>query len=210
MDLMKTLRKRWALATALLILTLIATSAALVKLPWSYKATADVTLLPSQNLAKAYGGNPFLAFNSTINETADVIRYEATNMRTAQVLVAAGYTQGYTITDALDTSAPILQITVTGSNAGAVEHTLTGVVNKISTLLASQQSNFRPANQIHDMVISSNPRASRVASKKARPLLVVFAVGLLFTVVIPVLVDAVAERRGAFRRGAVREPLTLG
>jgi capsular polysaccharide biosynthesis protein len=195
MDLMKTLRKWRALTTALLILTLIATAGALVELPWTYKSTADVMFLPSKNLAKAYGGNPYLAFNSTINETADVIRYEATDMHTAQTLTTAGYTQAYTITDATDTSAPILLITVTGSSAGAVEHTLNGVVNKISTLLASQQSTFSAVNQIHDLMIASNPQASRVTSKKARPLLVVFAVGLLFTMAIPALVDAVAERR---------------
>jgi hypothetical protein len=198
MDMMKTLRKRWALTTALLILTLIATAAALVKLPWSYHATAGVMLLPSNNLARSYGGNPFLAFNPTINETADVLRYEATDMRTAQVLATAGYTQGYTITDAIGTSAPILLIAVTGSNAGAVEHTLTGVVNKISTLLASQQSSFSPFNKIHDMVITSDPEASRVTSKKARPLVLVFAAGLLFTVAVPVLVDAAEGRRLAF------------
>ena len=192
---MKTLRKRWGLTAALLILTLIAVVVALVKLPWSYSATADIMLLPSNNLAKSYGGNPFLAFNSTINETADVIRYEATDMHTAKILAAAGYTQGYTIKDALDTSAPILLITVTGSNAGAVEYTLTGVVNEISTLLASQQSGFSAVNHIHDMVIASNPLASRVISKKARPLIIVLAVGLFFTVAIPVLVDAVTERR---------------
>jgi hypothetical protein len=197
-DIMKTLRDRWALTTALLILTLIATAAALVKLPWSYSATADVMLLPSKNLAKTYGGNPFLAFNPTINETADVIRYEATDTRTAQVLAAAGYTQGYTIMDALDTSAPILLITVTGSNAGAVEHTLTGVVNKISALLESQQSSFSPFNQIHEMMIASDPQARRVTSKKARPLVFIFAAGLLCTVAVPVLVDAAAGRRSAF------------
>jgi hypothetical protein len=195
MELTKTLRKHLALTTALFILTLIATAAALVKLPWTYKSTADVMLLPSNNLAKPYGGNLFLAFNSTINETADIVRYEATDARTTQALAAAGDTQGYTITDALDTSAPILVVTVTGSNAGAVEHTLTGVVNKIAALLASQQSGFSPVNQIHDTVISSDSRANLVTSKKARPLLVVFAVGLLFTVAIPVLVDSVEERR---------------
>jgi hypothetical protein len=195
MEFMTILRRRWALTTALLTLTIIATGVALVEFPWSYKAASNVILLPSSNLAKAYGGNPYLAFNSAINETADVIRYEATDMGTAQELVTAGYTQGYTIMDAIDTSAPILLITVTGSNAGAVEHTLTGVVNRISTLLTNQQSNFSPFNRIHDTVISSNTKAIRVATKKARPLLVVFAAGLLFTVTIPVLVDAYAERR---------------
>ena len=207
---MKTLRKRRAMTTALLILTLIATATAVIKLPWSYSATADVMLLPSHNLAKTYGGNPFLAFNSTINETADVIRYEATDLHTAQVLAAAGYTQGYTIKDAIDTSAPILMITVTGSSTGAVEHTLTGVVNEISTLLASQQSSFSLVDHIHAMEIASDPQASRVMSKKARPVLVVFAVGLLLTAAIPALVDAVAERRRSVRRGTLPEPLTLG
>jgi capsular polysaccharide biosynthesis protein len=202
MELTKTLRKRWALTTTLLILTLIATGAALVKLPWSYKSTADVMFLPSNNLAKSYGGNLFLAFNSTINETADVVRYEATDAHTAQALAAAGDTQGYTIADALDTSAPILVVTVTGSNAGAVEHTLTGVVNKIAALLASQQSGFSPVNQIHDTVLSFDSRANRVTSKKARPLLVVFAIGLLFTVAIPVLVDSVEERQLTLGRAA--------
>jgi capsular polysaccharide biosynthesis protein len=195
MDILKSLRKRWALTMALLILTLIATTAALIKLPWEYNATADVMLVPSKNLAKSYGGNPFLAFSTAINETADVIRYEATDMHTAQVLAAAGSTQGYTITDAIDTTAPILVITVTGSNAGAVEHTLTGVVNSVSSLLASQQAKFGSFNQIRDMVIASDPQASRVTSKKARPLLFIFAAGLIVTVAIPFLVDAVAERR---------------
>ena len=215
MELMKILRKRWALTTALLILTLIATAAALVKLPWTYESTGDVVFLPSKNLAKAYGDNPYLAFSSTIREMADVIRYEATDMDAAQSLVTAGYAQPYTITDAVDTSAPILLITVTGSNAGAFEHTLTGVVNEISALLASRQSSIMPVNQIHDNVIASTPQAIRVTSKKARPLLVVLAVGLLFTVAIPVLVDAITERgRGLRSRPSyadrLPERLTLG
>lgn len=195
MKISKTLRKRWVLTTTLLILSLIAAAAAFVKVPWTYKSTADVMFLPSRNLAKTYGGNPYLAFNSTINETADIIRYEATDTRAAQALTDAGYTQAYTITDALDTSAPVLLVTVTGSSAGAVEYTLTGVVHEVSTLLASQQSSFSPANQIRDTVIASNPQANRLTSKKARPLFVVLAIGLVFTVAIPVLVDAAVERR---------------
>jgi capsular polysaccharide biosynthesis protein len=199
MGLMQILRKRWALTTAFSILTIIATATALVKLPWTYTSTANVLFLPSSNLAKVYGGNPYLAFSSSINELADAIRYKATDASAARTLVAAGYTQGYTVTDATDTTAPILLIKVTGSNAGAVEHTLNGVVNEISTLLASQQSGFRSFDQVHDTLIASNPQAKRETSKKARPLLVVFGVGLLFTVAVPVLVDAVAEH--ARRRG---------
>lgn len=192
---MKILRKRWRLTTSLLILALIATGVAFAELPWTYQSTGDVVLLPSENLANAYGGNPYLAFSPTINEMADLIRYEATDADVAHTLVTAGYAQDYTIKDAVDTSAPILLITVTGNDPGAVDHTLTGVVNEISTLLARRQPRIRPVDQIHDTVIASTPRAIRMTSKKARPLLVVLATGLLFAVAIPALADAVTERR---------------
>jgi capsular polysaccharide biosynthesis protein len=207
MEIMHVLRKRWALTTTFLILTIIATATATVELPWTYTSTANVLFLPSQNLSRAYGGNPYLAFSSTLNELADAICYEATDAVAGQTLATAGYTQRYTVTTALNTSAPILLITVTGSSAGAVEHTLTGVVNEVSTLLARQQSDYKPANQAHDTVIASDPQATRVASKKARPLLVVFGIGLLFTVAVPILVDAVDER--ARRRWNLKPTLPL-
>lgn len=209
MEIMQVLRKRWALTATFLILTLIATATAVVTLPWTYKSAANVLFLPSQNLAKAYGGNPYLAFSSTINELADAISYEVTDATVAQTLATAGYTQGYTVTQALNTSAPILLITVTGSSPGAVERTLTGVVGEMATLLARQQSDFGSADRVHDTVIASDPQATRMTSKKARPLLVVFGVGLLFTVAVPILVDAVAER--ARRRWNPDAPtMTLG
>lgn len=194
MEITHVLRKRWVLATTLFIITIITTATAAVELPWTYTATANILFLPSQNLAKAYGGNPYLAFSSSINELADAICYEATDATAAQTLAAAGYTQQYTVTNALNTVAPILLVTVTGSSSGAVEHTLTGVVHEVSTLLARQQSDYKPVNRAHDTVIASNPRATRVTSKKARPLLVVFGIGLLVTVAVPILVDAVDER----------------
>jgi capsular polysaccharide biosynthesis protein len=209
MEIMQVLRKRWALTTTFLILTIIATATAVVKLPWTYTSAANVLFVPSQNLARAYGGNPYLAFSTTINELADAISYETTDPVAAQALATAGYTQGYTITNALNTSAPILLITVTGSSAGAVEHTLTGVVDEVSTLLARQQSDYRPADRVHDTVIASDPRATRVTSKKARPLIAVLGAGLVFTVAVPILVDAVAER--ARRRWDPDHPtMTLG
>jgi hypothetical protein len=195
MEIMKTLRKWWVLSAALLVLTIIATLAAFVKLPWTYTSTANITFLPSSNLAKAYGGNPYLAFSSTINETADVIRYESTDMRTAQSLAAKGYTAGYTVTDAVDTAAPVLLVTVTGSKNGTVENTLTGVMDEISSLLAQQQASYTPANRIHDQVITFSQKPTRVVSKKARPLIAVLAVGILFTIAIPVIADAALARR---------------
>jgi hypothetical protein len=192
---MKTLRKRWAITLVLFVLTIVATGGAYVALPTTYQAKANVILLPSTTLAKTAGGNPYLAFDSTLNQAADVIRYEVTDARTALALQNAGYTQNYAIADAIDTSAPVLLITVTGKNAGAVENTLTGVTNEISTKLAAEQTDITSQNKIRSEVITFSPQPTKLASKKLRSVLVVFAAALLLTFAIPLSVDATAARR---------------
>jgi capsular polysaccharide biosynthesis protein len=195
MEVMKTLRKRWTITLVLLVLTIAATGGAFKALPPSYQAKANVILLPSTTVAKTTGGNPFLAFDSTLNEAADVIRYEVTDTRTGLALQAAGYTQGYTITDAIDTAAPVLLITVTGKNSAAVENTLTGVTNEISTKLAAEQTDLTAENKIRSEVITFSPQPTAVSSKKLRSVLVVLAVGILLTFAVPLTVDAAATRR---------------
>ena len=195
MGVMKTLRKRWAITLVMFLFTVVVTGGAYVALPSTYQAKANVILLPSETLAKTAGGNPYLAFDSTLNQAADVIRYEVTDARTAVALQAAGYTQSYAIADAIDTSAPVLLITVTGKNAGAVENTLTGVTNEISTKLAAEQTDITAPNKIHSEVITFSPQPTKVASKKLRSVLMVFAVALLLTFAVPLSVDATATRR---------------
>ena len=194
------------LSIALLVITLIATAAAFVKLPWTYQAESNVVLIPSQTSAIATGGgNPYLAFTESLNQIGDVIRYEVTDMRESQALQAQGYTSAYTITDAANTSAPVLLVTVTGDNKTDVEHTLAGVTQKITTQLATQQSGVRPTSQVRDEVISYTTEPTRLTSKKARPLLIVLVIGLLLTYAIPLIVDAIQANRRGDKDNRVRE-----
>ena len=195
MELARILRRRWILAGTLLVLTFAATAGALFKLPWTYQAQSNVVFLASSNISKPYGGNPYMAFNSTLNQTADVVRYEVSDLRTAMALAARGYTSSYTIIDAVDTSGPILLITATGSNKASVEHTLNGVTQQIDIDLRQQQAGISSVNTIHDMVITFSPEAHRLTSKKSRPLSVVFGIGIALTIGIPMLVDAIMLRR---------------
>ena len=195
MGVMKTLRKRWAITLVMILFTVVVTGGAYAALPSTYQAKANVILLPSKTLAKTAGGNPYLAFDSTLNQASDVIRYEVTDARTAVALQAAGYTQSYAIADAIDTSAPVLLITVTGKNAGSVENTLTGVTSAISTKLAGEQTDITTPNKIRSEVITFSPQPTKVASKKLRSVLMVFAVALLLTFAVPLSVDATAIRR---------------
>lgn len=195
MELLASLRRRWILTSVLFALTLAATAAALVKLPWTYQGQSSVVFLASQDSSKPFGGNPYLAFSAALNETADVIRYEVSDQRTAQALAANGYSASYTIADAVDTAGPILLVTVTGGNKATVEHTLSGVTNEIATMLGQQQSGIDPYNQIHEQVLTFTTQASRLTSKKSRPLSVVFGIGLVLTIAVPAIIDAAVMRR---------------
>jgi hypothetical protein len=201
MELMKSLRRRWVITTVMFVLTLVVSAAAYAKLPATYQAKSNVIFLPSPDLAKGYGGNPYLAFNSTLNQTADMIRYEVTDLGTAQTLQAAGYTQGYTITDAFDTAAPVLIVTVTGKNKAEVEKTLTGVTQAISKKLTQQQTSLPSFDQIRTSIISFTPQPTAVASKKMRSLMIVVAMCLLFAFAVPVIIDTIALRREGQPRG---------
>jgi hypothetical protein len=206
MDLMQSLRilrKRWILTALLLLLTLGGTAAAFVKLPHTYVADSTVVLLASQNASKPNGSNPYLSFNSSLPLTADVVRRELLDPRTALDLAARGYTAPYLVVDAPDTSGPVLLVTVTGKDKAAVEHTLYGVTAEIGTKLLGLQATIRPINRIRVVTLSVTPKAKLSISKLARPLVVILGFGMVLTFAVPLIVDAQISRRRA-RTGSAR------
>jgi hypothetical protein len=201
-ELLSILRRRWILACSLFVLTLVGVAFEFVRVPWTYQSMSSVVFLAPTNVAKSYGANPYLAFNATLNQTADVVRYEVNDARTANALIARGDTSTYLVTDAVDTAGPVLIVTVTGSSKAGVESTLAAVTQQITVKLAGLQTTITPPNKIRDLVITFTPEATRVAKKKVKPLLVVFALGLVFTIGVPVIVDA---QRSARRKKAEPE-----
>ena len=129
------LRKRWILTSTLLLLTLVGTAAAAVKLPWTYQSVATMVLLNSKTGSAPSGGNPFLAFDPSLSQAAEVVSLEVADPSTALALRARGYPNGYQVVISSVTGGPVLQTTVTGSNKNTVEHTLYGVTGEISTKL---------------------------------------------------------------------------
>jgi hypothetical protein len=204
MQLAAILRRQWILTCVLVALTLVGVVGALVKLGSTYQSTGSVAFLTSKDSAKVFGGNPYLGFNSSLNQAADVVRYEVMDIRTANALAERGYSSSYMITDAIDTAGPVLLIQVTGHNKTAVEHTLYGVLNEISTKLNSLQAGLTPDNRIRVVVLASSPKATILVSKKARPLLEVLGIGFILIIGVPSMVDAV-RTRGSAQEGARSE-----
>lgn len=211
MDLMesfRTLRRHWVLTLVLLLLTLAGTVAAAVKLPWTYESTATVVLLNSKTASTSTGGNPYLAFDTALTQAAEVVSLDVTDPRTALALQARGYPDGYLIAISSVTGGPILQITVIGKNPATVEHTLYGVINEVKTKLFQLQTGLTSQNLIKAQVLSVTPQPSRSTSKKAKPLVVVLALGLVLTFAIPQIVDGMRTRRQVRRNGADASPRT--
>jgi len=206
MESLRALRRRWILTSVLLLLTLAASAAAVVKLPWTYQSQAMTVLLASKNAAKSAGNNPYLAFDQSLTLTADVVRREVMDPRTALALHAQGYPALYQVAAASDTSGPVLLITVTGGNKTVVEHTLYGVTAEVDAKLATLQAGIAPHDQIRSLLVSLTPQATLSAGKKARPLVVVFGLGLALTFAIPQVVDAQVTRRRTRKRRAPGRP----
>jgi hypothetical protein len=201
------LRRRWIMTLLLLLVTL-AGAAALGSRPGPYQSESQVVLLPSKQISKPNGGNPYLSFDNSISLTSDLVRREMMDPRTALSLAAQGFQSSYQVVDDPATAGPVLDVTVTGTSKAAVERTLYGVTAEISTKLADMQAGTNGANRVTSLVVSADPQATLLISKKARTVVVVLGLGLVFTIAIPQLVDASIARRRLGRRatehGALR------
>lgn len=197
----KILRRHKWVTSGLLTLTLVGTAGGAVALPWSYQAESQVVLLNSSIGSEVAGGNPYLAFDPSLTQTANVLCLAMMDSRTAQDLSAHGYPAGYQVAVNSNTGGSVIQITATGSNAAEVVHTLTGVTDEASQKLQQLQAGIPARNRINSSLLSMQPKASKSLSKKAKPLVVILAVGLVLTFAVPQLMNGLLDRRER-RRGA--------
>ena len=123
----RTLRRRWILTSFLFLLTLFAAGVAWVKIPGPYQAESMIVLYPSKQAAKINGNNPLMSFGGSLNVAGDIVLREVSAPTSVAALAAKGYSSSFTIADDPNTTGPILDVTVTGSNQAQVENTLRGV-----------------------------------------------------------------------------------
>jgi hypothetical protein len=204
-------QKWWILSTALLMLTAVAATAALMQ-SRTYQASSTVILLASRSDSKANGGNPYLSFNPSLTLAADAVSREITAPRTSQALAARGFDDSYTVALApytTNTTGSVLLATVTGSNGADVERTLQAVTGEISTQLLqlqlqSQQGVGIPAwSRIRTATLAATPRAALNVSQTARPVVTLSVIGIVLALGVPIVVDGLAARRPARRHGAM-------
>lgn len=203
-------RGRWILTGGLLLLTLIGVVAALVELPPSYQSEASVVLLASPAASRPNGDNPYLSFSPSLTLTADVVSREMMAPSTVSDLASNGFPDSYNVelaTYTTDTTGSVLLVTVTGTDKVAVQLTLHGVTNEISTMLARLQASNPPGNRIRASTISMSRQATLSLNELARLLAILIGVGLVASFGVPWIVEAqIAGRR--IQRDAWAPPVT--
>jgi hypothetical protein len=198
-------KRHWLLTGVMLILAFACTGSIVLKMPRTYQADSTLALLASRNSSKNIGGgNPYLNFSNSLLTTTSVISAEIMSTQTTAVLKRQGFVEAYQVvaqsSQTTSQPAPFLTVTVTGSNAAAVERTLSGVTNEVSVLLNGLQSGMSSNNKITAITMSLAPRATLSTSKTARPIVEALAVLLVLALGVPLLVDAGRTRRSP-RRG---------
>ncbi|MQY03466.1 YveK family protein [Actinomadura macrotermitis] len=197
LDSLNILLRRWVLTVPLLLLTISGVVAAFLLLPWSYEAKANAVFLASPLQAKQAGGNPWLVFDGSLTVTAEVVGREMMDARTVADLKARGLTSEYLVAVAANTTGPVLEITVTGSDARNTEGTLAALTAMIPQKLERIQAEngVTPRARITSKVVTSSPRADLKATDKIRNVALLLFVGGAMTVAVPLFVESVASRR---------------
>jgi hypothetical protein len=167
-------------------------------MPRYYQSASSVVLLASHAASKQNGGNPFLSFGPSLTLTADAVSRELTAPATVSRLAARGFTASYTVAVppvTTFTTGSVLLVTVAGTEAAGVQHTLQAVTAQISTQLAQMQRGVPGPSRVRADTLSFAPQATLSISQTARPLVIVGALLLVICLGTPIVVDGLITRR---------------
>jgi capsular polysaccharide biosynthesis protein len=197
LDSIRILMKRWWLTLPLLLITLGGVVTGAVMLPWKYKSEATVVFISSQLLAKQTGGNPWLAFDSSLTVTAEVVGREIMDEGTSAALRKQGDSADYKVGVAADSTGPVLVIEVEGATPEVTQNTLEAVLRQVPIRLDDIQSQGGVAEnaRIRPSTVSTSTQSQRVAKDKIRTLVMGLFAGLVVSIGLPLLAESLTSRR---------------
>ncbi|GII53533.1 hypothetical protein Pth03_19220 [Planotetraspora thailandica] len=200
MDLLDSLRallRRWPVTLTMFIVTVAATVGGLFAIPWQYESNATVVFLSSRKSSEPVGGNPWLAFDSSLTITAEVISRGMSDERTTEMLKQEGNTADYTVGLAQDSQGPLLQITSTAPNPKIAQSTMDRLASLSQSRLTDMQrkSAIVPDATIRAELVTSTDMAELTPEKKIRMLVIIFAGGMLLTLGVPLFLESLAQKR---------------
>lgn len=201
--------RRWYVLLPLLLLAATLTAGVNRSIPRQYQSAGMVSLLASQQSIKGTStlpgtGNPFLSFDSSLNDTADFLVRRLASTDAAQQLAAEGV-GAYTAVLAAS-QGPFIDLTANGTTPQAAKTAMAALIAYTSAQLQllQQQQGVPAQSMITSAVIV--PGSPPVAQNKRRTqdTLGAGAAGLALAFLVTFAADSFTARRR--RRRSARRP----
>lgn len=210
-EMARVLRRRWYVLLPLLILAGVLTAGVQKSIPKQYQSIGMVSLLASQQSIKGTSqlpgtNNPFLSYDSSLNDTADFLVRRVEAGPAAQQLAAAGV--GAYSVELAASQGPFIDLTTVGANPQSAKAAMTTLIAfTAQQLQALQQQQGVPAqNMITSAVIVPASAATAQNKKRIQDTLGAGAAGLALALLVTFALDSVG-RAGRRRR---RRPVAAG
>jgi len=219
-EVVRVIRARWYVLLPLLLLTMALAVGVDKSIPTKYQSTSSISLLSSQSATSgttALPGtnNPFLNFNSSLNDTADFLVRRLGSVDATNDLASRGVTETFSIVLAAGAQGPFITLAVTGTNR---EHVLTSMNTLIEyteqeLVTVQQQAGIKSVDMIRSTLMTPPAPPSAQTKTKTQDVLGVGIGGLVVTFLATFLADNVItsrRRRSRASRPGATQPGTQG
>lgn len=206
-EVFRVIRTRWYVMVPLLIVAIALTIGVDKSIPTKYQSTSSLSLLASESATAGTSTipgtrNPFLNYNSSLNDTADFLVRRMGSNDVANDLATHGVTDAYAVALAASAQGPFITLTVTGTNA---QHVLASM-NTLTQYTAQQleavqaQASVQPQDMIRSMIIVPPGPPSKQTKTKTQDVLLTGIGGLVVAFLATFIVESVLASRRRRRR----------
>lgn len=197
-DLAKLMGRRWYLMAPMIILTLGATSWALLTIKPDYTSTGQIMLIPPADRtpltpAELQSTNTWVEVGEDI--MAKALSISLNTNQTHKEIEGEGFSTAFEVT-AEDRSS-ILTVTATATTAAAAQATVQRLQKQITREVDEMQARYKPkaGRAISTQVLDAGDTIEVVSSKVKRAAVVIIGVGLLLTAAVTIVGDNILRRR---------------
>jgi hypothetical protein len=207
------LLRRWRIALAGLLLTIIGVLYVLVDLGPIYKTTGSLVLVAPalpKAAAEANGDigaeNPLLGFSNALNIDANLVIKGLSDPTQVAAIQSKGGIASYKLEGSVDGITPLINVTASSRHPVAAEQTAKVVMSAAQRFLADRQAAVRaPADTlIHADVLTAPSPAKKSWSGRLKDLIIVILAGTVGTYLIALGRDRTATRPRAPETAAFR------
>ncbi|MET7392595.1 hypothetical protein ABZS66_03760 [Dactylosporangium sp. NPDC005572] len=202
-DLAKLMGRRWYLMAPMILLTLAATTWALVTIKPDYTSTGTIMLIPPADRtpltqAELASTNTWVEVGEDIMATAVAISLNTD--ATKKEIATEGFSPAFEVV-AEDRSS-ILTVTATAATAETAKAAVQRLQKQITQEVENMQARYKPkpGRAITTQVLDPGDTIEVVSSKVKRAAVVIVGVGLLLTAAVTIVGDNILRRRARARQ----------